>query len=478
VSSGLLGFVFAADHKFREANKQNMVGSAKLIDLYKKSNPYVIAGVLVLCEVALLACIIQFRGYTEIDWIAYMQEVEGWLKGELNYYNLKGDTGPLVYPAVFLYIFGALHQVTNGGTNIRLAQWIFAGIYIINLIVVFAIYISCGEELVVNVQNKLISNNDSVDQTTTHSAKRHAHSSMETQKGENTTTLRLSKSSDQTLLPMWIWPVLVLSLRIHSIFVLRMFNDTIAILFGYISIYLFINNKYRFGCLIYSLGVGVKMNMLLYAPGVLLCMLLSQGIVETFTCLSICALTQLITGYAFLSTYPIEYLSRSFELNRVFFYKWTVNFKFLDENIFLSKKLSILLLLFTIFTLSFFAKKWIKEQNIGQYKKNLLGFSRLRPSFIVITIFTSNFIGIAFSRTLHYQFYSWYYHTLPMLLWHTRYHYIVCIMICIGIEIGFNVYPATSFSSLLLQSCHIMILYGLYTAPAPQAFIIDEKKEI
>lgn len=34
---------------------------------------------------------------TEIDWIAYMQEVEGFILGERDYTKLKGDTGPLVY---------------------------------------------------------------------------------------------------------------------------------------------------------------------------------------------------------------------------------------------------------------------------------------------------------------------------------------------------------------------------------------------
>jgi alpha-1,3-mannosyltransferase len=33
---------------------------------------------------------------TEIDWKAYMQEVEGFLTGERDYRKLKGDTGPLV----------------------------------------------------------------------------------------------------------------------------------------------------------------------------------------------------------------------------------------------------------------------------------------------------------------------------------------------------------------------------------------------
>ena len=34
---------------------------------------------------------------TEIDWVAYMQEVEGVINGTYDYMKLKGDTGPLVY---------------------------------------------------------------------------------------------------------------------------------------------------------------------------------------------------------------------------------------------------------------------------------------------------------------------------------------------------------------------------------------------
>lgn len=42
---------------------------------------------------------------TEIDWVAYMQEVGGFLDGERNYTALRGDTGPLVYPAGFVYLY-------------------------------------------------------------------------------------------------------------------------------------------------------------------------------------------------------------------------------------------------------------------------------------------------------------------------------------------------------------------------------------
>lgn len=49
-----------------------------------------------------------------------MEEVYGYLNGERNYMKLEGGTGPLVYPAGFVYIFSALYHVTNEGTNIFL----------------------------------------------------------------------------------------------------------------------------------------------------------------------------------------------------------------------------------------------------------------------------------------------------------------------------------------------------------------------
>jgi alpha-1,3-mannosyltransferase len=40
---------------------------------------------------------------TEIDWIAYMEEVEGYLYGETDYSKLRGQTGPLVYSLFFKF---------------------------------------------------------------------------------------------------------------------------------------------------------------------------------------------------------------------------------------------------------------------------------------------------------------------------------------------------------------------------------------
>jgi hypothetical protein len=42
------------------------------------------------------------------------KQVTGFLGGERDYTNLKGDTGPLVYPAGFLYIYSAIRFITGG----------------------------------------------------------------------------------------------------------------------------------------------------------------------------------------------------------------------------------------------------------------------------------------------------------------------------------------------------------------------------
>ena len=42
------------------------------------------------------------------------KQVSGFLGGERDYSKLQGDTGPLVYPAGFLYIYSAIQHVTGG----------------------------------------------------------------------------------------------------------------------------------------------------------------------------------------------------------------------------------------------------------------------------------------------------------------------------------------------------------------------------
>lgn len=73
-----------------------------------------------------------------------MQQVSQYVSGERDYVVIKGDTGPLVYPAAHLYIYSALYYITDQGRNIELAQYFFGGLYLIVLSVVMACYRLAG----------------------------------------------------------------------------------------------------------------------------------------------------------------------------------------------------------------------------------------------------------------------------------------------------------------------------------------------
>ena len=393
--------------------------------------PYVLS--LLVLETILCLAIIRHVNYTEIDWIAYMDEVEIYMTGERDYRQIRGGTGPLVYPAGFLYLYRWLRHVAGGdGTDIRAAQYVFAVLYVMNAAVILGLY---------------------------------------------TLVVRKIRRSDRTELSNahGIWSLRVamgltcLSKRIHSIFVLRLFNDAPAMFLLYVSTFLFAKSMWRTGCLVFSLGVSIKMNVLLFAPGLLLLLLQSQASLwGTAACLTICAGVQLVLGAPFLKTYPMSYLRKAFELDRAFFYKWTVNWKFIPEDIFVSKPLSLLLLGLHIGCLLFFARKWLASAK-EQTERYLHIHRRLSPAYVIHTMFVSNYIGICFSRTLHYQFYSWYFHTMPLMAWMTDDMPLLMRIILIGmVEYSYNVFPATSFSSYVLQSAHFVLLAWLWMGKVPE----------
>jgi alpha-1,3-mannosyltransferase len=80
---------------------------------------------------------------TEIDWSTYMQQVSMVFdKGVRDYSQISGDSGPLVYPAGFVYLFRALQMVC--GEDIRRGQIVFAVIYMAQLILTFWMYRKSG----------------------------------------------------------------------------------------------------------------------------------------------------------------------------------------------------------------------------------------------------------------------------------------------------------------------------------------------
>eukprot|EP00758_Cryptobia_borreli_P003789 Tbor_TRINITY_DN3985_c0_g1::TRINITY_DN3985_c0_g1_i1::g.819::m.819/K03845/ALG3; alpha-1,3-mannosyltransferase len=371
--------------------------------------PTILISSRLLLAIDALLCIgiVFFTQYTEIDWKAYMQQVEGFLNGEFVYTNLSGDTGPLVYPAGFLYVYSGLYYLTERGRNILLAQGYFIVIYLFMVAFILRIYNSCK-------------------------------------------------------VPFWLCFALILSKRIHSIFMLRMFNDCISMFFLYVAITLFINRRWSFGSIIFSLAVSVKMNIFLFAPGLLTIYLTQLGVLGTIFQLFICALVQLALGGIFLVTDYQAYISKAFELSRVFDYRWTVNFKFLPVDIFVSPLFGHVLLVVMIICWIIVAKKrWIPRlKRILDYDNPTITADE-QCSAIVQTLFESNIIGFVFCRSMHYQFYVWVFHQVPLVVDKSldrRIPLIVKLVILVTLEMAFNIYPATPLSSALLYVCALLPL--------------------
>ncbi|XP_021250316.1 dol-P-Man:Man(5)GlcNAc(2)-PP-Dol alpha-1,3-mannosyltransferase isoform X1 [Numida meleagris] len=388
-----------------------------------------VAACLCLAEGGVNLWVIRRVPYTEIDWQAYMQEVEGFANGTRDYTQLRGGTGPLVYPAGFVYLFLGLYYATGRGADIRLAQHIFAGLYLLNLLLVFRIY------------------------------------------------CRTCKVP-----PYVFFFMCCASYRIHSIFVLRLFNDPVAMAILFLAVNFFLEDCWSWGCLLFSLAVSVKMNILLFAPGLLFLLLQRFGLLGCIPKLCICAVLQVALGLPFLLENPVGYLTRSFDLGRQFQFKWTVNWRFLPEEVFHHRAFHAGLLLAHLAGLVLFAMhRWhsrSKESILSLLKDPA---ERKHPSpplsvnKIIFILFSSNFLGVCCSRSLHYQFYVWYFHTLPYLLWCTptsKLAHMPKVLLLGVIELCWNTYPSTVCSSLSLHICHGLVLlqlwYGTALPPAPQ----------
>ena len=57
----------------------------------------------------------------------------------------------------------------------------------------------------------------------------------------------------------------------------------------------------------------------------------------TFVQLAICAAVQAVLALPFLLESPLNYLKGAFDLGRVFLFKWTVNWRFLPEEVFVHR---------------------------------------------------------------------------------------------------------------------------------------------
>ncbi|CEG79897.1 hypothetical protein RMATCC62417_14308 [Rhizopus microsporus] len=282
-----------------------------------------LAGLVLVGEFVLSTLIVQKVSYTEIDWKAYMQEVEGFLNGERDYTKLRGDTGPLVYPAGFVYIYSLLYYLTNRGTNVRTAQYMFEALYLINQSIVMGIY------------------------------------------------------SRSKKVPPYVILLLACSKRFHSIFLLRCFNDPVAMSFMYACILAMTYRRWTLGTVLFSCALSIKMNVLLFFPAFGILLWLTLGAWKTVGQLGLLAMTQGLLAYPFLASYPKSYFSKAFEFGRAFDYTWTVNWRMVSKETFLSDWFSKLLLAgHGGVLLAFIIHIWLKPRFTKRIEKRICRWKR------------------------------------------------------------------------------------------------------
>ena len=182
-----------------------------------------------------------------------MEQVSLYIYGERDYTLIKGSTGPLVYPAAHVYIYTFFHQLTDEGRDIFLGQIIFAFLYIVGLVAVMLCYRQSGA-------------------------------------------------------PPYLFPLLALSKRLHSVFVLRLFNDGIAALVMWAVILHFQQRKWTTGVILWSLGVAIKMTLLLLAPAITVILMLSLPFSR---CVSLGAVALLVQVSALIVQGDLLYVFRA-----------------------------------------------------------------------------------------------------------------------------------------------------------------------
>jgi len=224
--------------------------------------------------------------------------------------------------------------------------------------------------------------------------------------------------------------------------------------------------------LLYSWGLGTKMSLLLALPAIGVVLYLGRGPKGATSLAVLMFQVQVAIAAPFVVKHSKSYVGRAFELSRVFLYKWTVNWRFVGEDFFLSTAFSRGLLVSHVAVLTaFIICRWLKPSGkslvevAGDIRDAVVPYiwmsqfpppgepvnqvvSRLvTPRYIMTTILTANVVGMLFARSLHYQFYAYLAWATPYLLWRSGMHPVLQYALWGAQEWAWNVFPSTSESS-------------------------------
>ncbi|KID97911.1 Glycosyltransferase, ALG3, partial [Metarhizium majus ARSEF 297] len=338
--------------------------------------------VLWLADAVLCGLVIWKVPYTEIDWVAYMEQVAQFVAGERDYTKMEGGTGPLVYPAAHVYVYTGLYYLTDRGENVLLAQQTFAVLYMATLAVVMLCYWK---------------------------AKR---------------------------------------------------------------------RQWTMGSIAYSWGLGIKMSLLLSLPAVGIVLFLGRGFGGSLRLAWLMAQVQLVIALPFLAKNWQGYLGRAFELSRQFKFEWTVNWRMMGEELFLSKQFAtVLLVLHALVLLIFVTSRWLQPARRSLVSlmspmlrgrspftpaEELAVSSRVTPDYIMTTVLSANVVGLLFARSLHYQFYAYLAWATPYLLWKAWPYTPVVYLLWAVQEAAWNTFPSTDLSSTTVVNVLLITVVLVY----------------
>jgi alpha-1,3-mannosyltransferase len=167
-----------------------------------------------------------------------------------------------------------------------------------------------------------------------------------------------------------------------------------------------------------------------------------------------------LLGLPFLQENAIGYLTRAFELTRQFLFEWTVNWRFVTEEVFQSFFFSMNLVgIHAILVLAFLATRWIRPsgQELDSFSQKFIQGRApkfaLSSAYVTTTLLTSIVIGMLCARSLHYQFFAYLAWATPFVLWQANVHPVLIYAIWAVQEWAWNVFPSTNISSIAVVAC-------------------------
>lgn len=220
------------------------------------------------------------------------------------------------------------------------------------------------------------------------------------------------------------------------------------------------------------------MSLLLSLPAVGIVLFLGRGFGGSIRLAWLMAQLQLVMAVPFLAKNWQGYLGRAFELSRQFKFEWTVNWRMLGEEMFLSKQLSLILLVLHVLVLLFFiTARWLQPTGrslVSLVPPMLRGKSpftpaeelrvsgRVNPEYVMTTILSANVIGLLFARSLHYQFYAYLAWATPYLLWKAWPYTPAVYLLWAVQEAAWNTFPSTDLSSTAVVNVLLITVVLVY----------------